>query len=455
MSLHPQTTRWRPVLLAALLALGFSGQPIPWGPAAAPAPGAPAAEEATPDASAAGAVSEPRRQRAERLADLGAQRWHAAGFRGKGVKVAVLDTGFRGYRAQLGKALPASVTIKCFRADGDLEARDSQHGILCAEVIHALAPEAELLLATWEPNQPAQFLQAADWARRQGARVLSCSVIMPSWGDGEGGGPIHDKLRRILGSGQQPGDVLCFASAGNTARRHWSGHFVAGGDGCHEWEPGQVDNRVRPWGEDRVSVELCCPPACRYLVEVYDAVTGVEVGRGASGGAGRAAAVARFLPATGRRYRARVKLVAGPAQPFHLVVLGGELEYSSPRGSVAFPGDSPEVVAVGAVDEDGQRLSYSACGPNSTRPKPDFVAQVPFTTFWRARPFTGTSAAAPQVAGLAALSWSRYPEWTAAQLRQALQRWCRDLGDPGHDCETGFGLAILPPLAEERDMSGQ
>lgn len=452
MSSPPQTTRWRPLLLAAFLAFGCSALAIPWGPAAPLDPPTPAVEEATPDAQAANAVSLPQRERAERLVELGVQRWHAAGFRGKGVKVAVLDTGFRGYREQLGKALPAQVAVKCFRADGDLEARDSQHGILCAEVIHALAPEAELLLATWEPNQPEQFLQAADWARRQGARVLSCSVIMPSWGDGEGGGPIHDKLRRILGSGKQSDDVLCFASAGNTARRHWSGRYAAGSDGCHEWQAGQADNRIRPWGDDRVSVELCCPTSCRYTVEVYDAATGAEVGRGTSGNAGRNAAVVRFIPSAGQRYRARVKLTDGQPQPFHLVVLGGELEHSTARGSVAFPGDSPEVVAVGAVDEDGARLGYSACGPNSKRPKPDFVAQVPFTTLWRDRPFTGTSAAAPQVAALAALSWSRNAGWTAGQVRQALQQWSRDLGDPGHDCETGFGLAVLPAPADVQDM---
>src|SRR5436190_636996 len=80
-------------------------------------------------------------------------------------------------------------------------ARDSQHGILCAEVVHALAPDAELLLANWEPDSPERFLDAVRWARQQGARVVTCSVIMPSWSDGEGGGPVHDALTKILGAG--------------------------------------------------------------------------------------------------------------------------------------------------------------------------------------------------------------------------------------------------------------
>src|SRR5438270_119609 len=136
--------------------------------------------------------------------DLGATAWHAAGHRGQGVKVAVLDTGFRGYRDFLGKALPARVMARSFCSDGKLEARDSQHGILCGEVVHTLAPDAELLFANWEPDRPDHFLEAVRWAREQRARVVSCSVITPSWSDGEGGGEVHRDLARLLGSGDGP-----------------------------------------------------------------------------------------------------------------------------------------------------------------------------------------------------------------------------------------------------------
>ena len=96
------------------------------------------------------------------------------------------------------------------------------------------------------------------------------------------------------------------------------------------------------------------------------------------------------------------------------------------------------------VDQAGNRLDYSSCGPNSTKPKPDFVGLIPFPCSSRERPFAGTSAAAPQGAALAALMWSRYPEWTAAQIREALQAAALDINAPGHDWETGFGLMRLP-----------
>jgi subtilisin family serine protease len=376
---------------------------------------------------------------------LGATRWHVLGYRGQGVKIAVLDTGFRGYRAHLGRALPERVAWKSFRADGNLEAKDSQHGILCGEVLHALAPAADLLLANWEPDRPDQFLQAVRWARQQGARVITCSVIMPSWSDGEGGGAFNEVLARILGEGNDPADLLCFASAGNTAQRHWGGSFHPGPNGLHEWQPGQTRNSVIPWASDIVSVELYGPGASQYALQVQNADTGAELGRSPRKQAGNLTAnVVRFQPSPQATYCVQVGALTSRPAPFHLVVLGGGLGTATAEGSISCPADNPVVMAVGAVSRDGQRVCYSSCGPNSRRPKPDLVAPVPFPSLWRSRPFTGTSAAAPQAAALAALCWSRHPDWTAGQVRQALRTSAHDLATPGHDWDTGYGQIALP-----------
>lgn len=397
-------------------------------------------------------------QRTELLERMGVRAWHARGWRGRGCKVAVLDSGFSGYRTHLGAALPATVKVRSFRFDGDLEAKDSQHGILCAEVIHALAPEAELLLANWEPEHPEQFLAAVRWARKQGAQIISCSIIMPTWSDYEGHGRIHEELARVLGPGDRAGDALFIASAGNTAQRHWSGPFQNGGDGCHVWHSVNgvafTENAIHPWGSERVSVELCCPPGAGYEVIVLDATMHRLVGRTRSMDIGGAAsAVVAFQPEEGHDYRVRVRQIGKTPGRFHLVVLGGGLQYARTPGSIPFPGDGSEVLAVGAVDQTGRRLSYSSCGPKSGGTKPDFVAAVPFPSSWRARPFAGTSAAAPQVAALAALIWSRHPDWQPRQLRAALDSAARPCSRNTPAWETGRGLIHLPE-AETSPLAG-
>jgi Subtilase family len=419
-----------------------------WGPGCVPAPRPPAApgvEQTAPDGLANTALDAPTQQ--QHLQRLGLPRWHEQGHRGQGIKVAILDSGFRGYRNFLGNGLPRSVQVKSFRLDQDVEARDSQHGILCGEVVHALAPQAELLFASWEPDSPRSFLDAVRWARAEGARVLSCSLIMPGWSDGEGGGDIHGELARLLGPGRAARDVLCFASAGNTAQRHWAGPFCPDPAGRHQWHPGQTRNALNPWGGERVSVELYGPMHSSLELQVFDRAAGALVGSARAGTdpKHRGRAIVRFEPHPRASYHVCLRGPAhAAADKLHLVVLGGNLEWATAPGSIAFPGDGANVYAIGAVDAQGRRVSYSSCGPNSPRPKPDFVAVVPFPSQCRDRPFAGTSAAAPQAAGLAAVLLSRHPHLAPAQVVAILRAAAEDLGPPGHDCETGYGLIRLP-----------
>jgi subtilisin family serine protease len=439
-------------VLAALVFAGIVSSPPPR-ESAAPlfaSEGLSVAESAaTPDASALPPGLDGQPRRSEVLERLGVKAWHASGWRGRGLTIAVLDSGFNGYRAHLGSALPRDVKIRSFRFDGNLEAKDSQHGILCAEVIHALAPEAQLLLANWEPEHPEQFLHAVRWASEEGARIISCSVIMPTWSDCEGHGRVHEELAEILGASEHGRNVLFFASAGNTAQRHWSGAFEDGGAGYHIWKRtggvAHTDNAIAPWGSERVSVELCCPSSAGYEVLVSDATRGQIVGRMRSVEArGCGHAVVGFIPEPGHDYRVRVHGLRNVSGRFHLVVLGGGLRYASSPGSIPFPGDGPEVFAVGAVDPAGRRLSYSSCGLKRGTTKPNFVASVPFPSGWRVRPFAGTSAAAPQGAALAALFWSRHPDWNAQRVGNALKDAARPCAPECAAWETGHGTIRLP-----------
>src|SRR5437016_3651854 len=54
-------------------------------------------QEATPDSEVLAPLSDPAGRRRQILQRLGVERWHKAGLRGQGIKIAILDSGFRGY----------------------------------------------------------------------------------------------------------------------------------------------------------------------------------------------------------------------------------------------------------------------------------------------------------------------------------------------------------------------
>ena len=147
---------------------------------------------------------------------IGAERLHDQGFTGKGVKVGIVDFGFERYRTlQSQGLLPAPAATRAFSASGSLEL-DNVHGTACAEIVHAVAPDAELYLAAVEGRED-QIVEAAFWLAEEGVDILSFS----------GGGHLgpHDGnslLDRLVEAITQKG-VLWVNAAGNEGASHWAG----------------------------------------------------------------------------------------------------------------------------------------------------------------------------------------------------------------------------------------
>jgi hypothetical protein len=73
--------------------------------------------------------------------------------------------------------------------------------------------------------------------------------------------------------------------------------------------------------------------------------------------------------------------------------------------------------------------------------KPDVTAADGVTVDVWDYPFFGTSAAAPEVAGIAALMWSKDPSLTAEDIKKALRKSAIQIGDKkGWDSTSGFGI---------------
>jgi len=130
------------------------------------------------------------------------------------------------------------------------------------------------------------------------------------------------------------------------------------------------------------------------------------------------------------------------------------------EGTLGAPSDAPGVIAVGSVDWNGQISRFSSRGPTwDRRVKPDLVAMGSGVSMVTARSRdrygrgSGTSYAAPLVAGCAALVLSAHPDWGPEAVRDALVMSGDRAAMP--DSRYGWGVpnardAILYPLIEGR-----
>ena len=139
-----------------------------------------------------------------------------------------------------------------------------------------------------------------------------------------------------------------------------------------------------------------------------------------------------------------------------LTVLGGSDLSIRTDESVTDPASSPYAIAVGAAcwAVPAEIDSYSSRGATiDGRPKPDLVGYdaVSSATYGAystcASGFTGTSAAAPHVAGALALLAQQYPLAGRETLQAKLEADATDLGVPGRDVTFGAGRVAVYPTA--------
>ena len=132
-----------------------------------------------------------------------------------------------------------------------------------------------------------------------------------------------------------------------------------------------------------------------------------------------------------------------------LVVTSAGNSGNDPWHFIVTPADAFDILSVAAVNEETEVAFFSSRGPSADgRVKPD-VAALGVNTIV-ANPgggFTtgsGTSFAAPQIAGFAASVWQAFPTLTNLELRQAILESGSESAQPSVD--VGWGIPYFPKV---------
>jgi subtilisin family serine protease len=411
----------------------------------------------------------------EGVALLHADAYHQQGIRGQGVRVGIIDLGF----AELDRIIQqgelpqnvvawnclGSTTLQteppCCRqvspAELSAASRGEVHGTAVAEIVHDMAPDAELHL--FLISTEVELGQAVTQAIDRGVRVINHSIVW--FNDGsfyDGRGFIGD----IAHTARQNG-IFWVNAAGNFAQSHYEGAFYdTNNDQFHDEDieleiaPGEGFDALLTWDawpRTNEDFDLFLERGQRQEASSINRQNGTEPSERII-----------FTSLEGGRYRLRIKWVGEGAPPqdrrMELFINPPEIRVS-PRvaeSSLPEPANSDTAFAVGAVRasywEEGRLEPFSSQGPtNDGRLKPDLVAPDCVRTLTyeglpteeicgMAGEFPGTSAAAPHVAGMATLLLSENPERSVTDLEGLLKERARPVlgGNPNW---FGAGLADL------------
>ena len=401
----------------------------------------------------------------EGVARIRALENHAAGAKGQGVKVAVIDGGFKG-ADKLREDIPVRRWFRDYTGTG-IYAGTSAHGTACAEIVHDVAPEAELYL--YKVADIVDLENAKDRCIQNGVVIVSYSETWVNEGFGDGRGIICDIVNDAADNG-----ILWVNAVGNYAQKHYMDFWHdSDADNRHDFAAGDdMVNFVDEIGiADAIRVTLTWDDwpitTADYDLYLYyqDAFGNIEEVSKSTDVQDEGGAPVEFLEYVALQegtYGISVVRV-GEAEPKKLRVWSWhhDIEYPVPASSLGIPSDARGSLSVGAIHYDqwdlGILATYSSRGPTADgRIKPDLVAPsgVATASYGMNRLFGGTSAATPHVAGAAALLKSANPSLSRDDLWQALVESTVDLGAPGKDDSTGYGKLVLSvPAPQIADVS--
>lgn len=371
-----------------------------------------------------------------------ADQVHDLGIDGSDSTVAIIDIAFDPEYTEI-----ADQVVGTVGDSGQFKPGTSGlHGTACAEFLAAVAPGADIVLASLVGTEFGPLMD--DIISQYDPDVVSMSLNYPPTRRLDGEDAISARIAQYTDNGG-----LFVASAGDLADGvHWDGPFRDSDDnGYMEFDDQgteflEVDNSNLASGQE-VFVQWDTDWETddqRYTVELYDADKNQVTSK-------KTPTPTETLEIPGTESTAYLKIQRSDAtghEHFDIFAWGSDLSLpvSTRRRSLTAPatGTDSKLLTVGAVDPDtGTLVASSSRGPTQDgRRGVDLLA--PGDTYSGALDgeLSGTDASGPHVAGVAALL-SEFSAVSAAEVRQALVRSARDIADsdvesPPHPA-VGFG----------------
>lgn len=351
------------------------------------------------------------------VAAIGAGAFHAAGNRGSGVKIAIIDLGFSGLsQAQARGDLPYSINQNDLTGTGLTSG--ITHGTAVAEIVHDVAPDAQLYLIKIADEVDLDL--AVTYCLSNGIDIINHSLGWYNTNFYDGTGTVADIARRAIAGGS-----LWINAAGNGAENHWEGTFSDGN--ADNW----LDQTISFYttGGSQIVLFLTWndwPHASSdYDLYLFDPASDL-VASSTKHQTGTEEPTESIQTTASMSGTYSIRIQGTGSRKLELFNLYQSISPVIASSSILAPANVAEVVAVGAISytqyTTGPQQPYSSQGPtNDGRTKPDLCAPdnvttgtAPYTTF------AGSSGTAPHVAGAAALLLSRNPALSELALRTSL-----------------------------------
>lgn len=383
------------------------------------------------------------------VAITGAADMQSLGNGGEDVKVGVIDLGFSSYtNSQLSGDLPMGLSIVDYTGSGT---GGINHGTNVAEIVHDMAPGAELYLA--KVGTTLQLEQAVNDMLAAGVKIINHSVAWFGAAFYDGTGPLCDITNTANING-----MLWVNAMGNSRNAHYMANFSdVNGNLKHQFSTDKDYNTINLNAGKSVTLILNWDayPSTDIDYDLYlyngdpdsggtvvDSSTTEQTGR--RNGPQPYEVITYTAPVTGTYYIVVKKENSSTSDiRFSLFSTGPSLGTRVTSTSLTQPADCDSAISVGATNLTDLAESFSSEGPTTDgRDKPEVSAPNRVITSLSSS-FAGTSGAAPHVAGAAALILSKNNLLSVNQLRDSLITTSYDVASTNYDYRTGFGRISL------------